>query len=278
MKNGLLVFLFIALCAGAQTAAPAKSLPEIGPLLRDVEARQKELDKIQHNYIYKEDERDEELDKDNKVKKTTWEEREIFYIGKTEITRLLRKDGKDLNPDEARKEQERMDKNIEKAKKKEAKDEPDKDDISVETFLKICRFTNPRREMRNGRSTIVFDFSGNPDEKAHGMGQTAIKKLAGTLWVDEDGRAVTRLEAHFEDAFKVGGGLLASLQKGSRFVFEQQLVNDEVWLPTFAEATISARVLVFKTFHEHAVSHFSDYRKFRTKTNVTVADPSVTQK
>ena len=121
-------------------------------------------------------------------------------------------------------------------------------------------------------------FSGNPDEKAHGLEQNAIKKLAGTLWVDEQGRAVTRLEAHFEDSFKVGAGLLASLQKGSWFVFEQQLVNDEVWLPTFAEATVNARVLVFKSFHEHDVSRFSDYRKFRTKTNITVADPGFTQK
>src|SRR6185312_14842265 len=137
----------------------------IASLLRDIDARQKEMDKIQKDYIYKEDSQEEELDKDNKVKKTTLEQHEIF--------RLLRKDGRDLTPDEANKEKERVDKEVEKAKKrqaeKEASDKQDKDDINVETFLRICNFTNPRREVRNGRDTIVFDFSGKPDAKTNGM-------------------------------------------------------------------------------------------------------------
>jgi hypothetical protein len=277
----LLTFLFACLTASAaaqQPAAPAaKPLPDIATLLRDVESHQKELDTIKHNYIFKEDSHEEELGGDDKIKKTVWEEREIFYIGKQEISRLLRKDGHNLTADEAEKEKERVDKKIEKAKKKETADEQKKDDdITVDTFLRICKFTNPRRESRNGRDAIVFDFSGNPDEKAHGLGQTAIKKLAGTLWVDETGRAVSRLEAHFEDSFKVGGGLLASLQKGSWFVFEQQLVNDEVWLPTSAEASMNGRVLLFKSFHGHYLSRFSDYRKFRSKTNITLAEPGET--
>lgn len=235
MRRFILLGLLAGVVAcGAQTApAPdAKRLPDIASLLRDVDAKQKEMDKIQKDYIYKEDSKEEDLDKDNNVKKTTLEQHEIFYIGTQEISRLLQKDGKDLSPDEARKEKERVDKEIEKAKKKEAKDGPDKDDINVETFLRICDFTNPRREVRNGRDTIVFDFQGKPDAKTNGIAQNVVKKVAGTLWVDESSRAVARMEVHFADTFKIGGGLLASVQKGSWLIVDQGLVNDEVWLPT----------------------------------------------
>jgi hypothetical protein len=259
----------------AQTpTTDAKPLPDIASLLRDIDARQKEMGKVQKDYIYKEDSRNEELDGENKVKKTTTEQREIFYIGKHEISRLLQKDGHDLTPEEAKKEEERVEKETEKANKKEAKDEPDKDDINVETFLRICDFTNPRREVRNGRDTIVFDFHGKPDAKTNGIGQSAVKKLAGTLWVDEVGRAVTRMDVHFIDTFKIGGGLLASIHQGSWVILEQGLVNNELWLPTSVEANFTGRLLLFKGFRAHEVNHYGDYRKFRTKTSVTLAEPA----
>ena len=276
MRRFILLGLLAGVVAcGAQTApAPdAKRLPDIASLLRDVDAKQKEMDKIQKDYIYKEDSKEEDLDKDNNVKKTTLEQHEIFYIGTQEISRLLQKDGKDLSPDEARKEKERVDKEIEKAKKKEAKDGPDKDDINVETFLRICDFTNPRREVRNGRDTIVFDFQGKPDAKTNGIAQNVVKKVAGTLWVDESSRAVARMEVHFADTFKMGGGLLASIQKGSWLIVDQGLVNDEVWLPTSTEAMFTGRVLLFKGFHARSTSRYSDYRKFRSKTSITLAEP-----
>ena len=35
---------------------------------------------------------------------------------------------------------------------------------------------------------------------------------------------------------RFAGGMLANLQKGTSFVFEQAFVNGEVWLPTYMEA------------------------------------------
>ncbi len=278
VRHLVLLLLCVSMCCAQAAPNDAKPLPDVATLLHDVEARQKEMDKIQKDYIYKEDSKEEELDKDDSVKKTNVEQHEIFYVGKHEITRLLQKDGHDLTPEEARKEQERVDKEIERAKKKEAKEDPNKDDISVETFLRICDFTDPRREVRNGRDTIVFDFHGKPDAKTNGIGQNAVKKVAGTLWVDEAGRAVTRLEVHFTDTFKVGGGLVASIQKGSWLIIDQGLVNNELWLPTSVEANFTGRVLLFKGFRDHQINHYSDYRKFRAKTSITLADPNANDK
>ena len=77
LQNVLFVIFMAASAAAQQAAAPAaKPLPDIATLLRDVESHQKELESVKHNYIFKEDSREEELVGANKVKKTVWEERE----------------------------------------------------------------------------------------------------------------------------------------------------------------------------------------------------------
>lgn len=265
--------------AGATNSTTERPLPDVASLIREVHAHQKELDAVRRNYIYREIVQIDQLEGDGEVKHGKVEEREVFYIGGHHISRLLRKDGHDLSPSEQKKEEKRVSQRIEKYKKKEAQREKDlaegKDSgsqLTIETFLRICRFTNPRRVALNGRDAIVFDFSGNPESKTHGMAENALKKLIGTVWIDEESREVNRMELRFGEAFKVGGGLLASVQKGSKFVFEQALVNNEVWLPTYAEADLRARVLLVKGLREHEVTHYGDYRKFRADSVVHPVD------
>ena len=85
------------------------------------------------------------------------------------------------------------------------------------------------------------------------------------------GRAL--LERAVKRALKVGGGLLLSVGPGSSLVFEQALVNEEVWLPTFAEIDVSARLLLLKGVKQHQEIRFSDYRKFSVETTEDVRAP-----
>jgi len=259
--------------------AAEKPLPNIASLLRDVEAHQKQVEAVRRNYMFREMEQEDELDSDGKVKHSKVEEREVFFIGRHPVTRLLRKDGVELSPSEQKKEQERVDKQISAAKKNEAKRQHeaeqgkhDENKITIDTLLDICKFSNPRRDSFKGRDSVIFDFRGNPEAKTHGMAESALKKLSGTVWIDEAGREVVRMEVRFDEAFKVGGGLLASVQKGSTFIFEQAFVNEEVWLPTYADVNLAARLLLFKGIREHSVTHFSDYRKFRVDSKITLAE------
>ena len=234
MRYLILAVILSASHSWGQEAQSAKGgdasrpLPDLPTLFRDIMKHQKELDEIRKNYIYKQSSREEELDGNGEVKKTTVEERETFYVGRRTVSRLLSKDGKELSAEEKEKEQKRVDKEIVSLKKRERKREEngsDEEEMGVETFLKIAKLTNERREVRDGHDAIVCDFAGDPDAKAHGIAESAFKKLSGTIWVDEDKRQIMRMEARFEDSFKVGGGLLASLQKGSKFIFEQAFVQ-----------------------------------------------------
>jgi hypothetical protein len=84
--------------------------------------------------------------------------------------------------------------------------------------------------------------------------------------VDEADRQVAHLEVNFNDNFRVAGGLLASIQKGSNFRFDQALVSDGLWLPTGGEGTMQARLLMVKNVRQHFVEHDFDYKRFRVET------------
>jgi len=99
-----------------------------------------------------------------------------------------------------------------------------------------------------------------------------VQKLGGVLWVDEQARDVARLEARFNDNVKIGGGILASLSKGSNLVFEQTMVNNEVWLPSYSEVHAAARVVFFKV-KENEIDRFSDYKKFSSEVKLGVSTP-----
>jgi len=67
--------------------------------------------------------------------------------------------------------------------------------------------------------------------------------------------------------------LLASLAKGSNFVFEQEKINGEVWLPSYAEVHFAGRI-VFVKLKQNFIDRYSDYKKFRVGATMTVAPPN----
>jgi hypothetical protein len=270
---------------------PRKSqvqLPDLKALFKEIDDNQKAIDKIKENYTGTRVEEEIEFESDGRVKKRETREETFFYLNGDEISTLVKKDGKPLSDEEQKKENERVQKRIEQIQKREAKKEAKEekakegakndagDDPGIEVFLRACQFVNPRHERFRGQDVLVFDFEPNPEFKPHKLVEKLAQKLAGVVWIDEKARDVARLEAYFVGDMKIGGGLLANLQKGTSFVLEQGFVNNEVWLPTYEEAHVGVRVLLVKGFKVNEVTRYSDYKKFNVETLSTIAKPKGT--
>ena len=274
---------------------PRKSqvqLPDLKQLFAEIDANQKAIDKVKENYTGRRSTEEIQYDSSGKVTKDERREETFFYLDGEEISTLVGKDGKPLGEDEQRKENERVQKRIakhqeekqhkeqkeEKAKEqgKEEKSDKDSDDPDIESFLRACQFVNPRRERFRGQDVLVFDFEGNPEYKPKKLEERVVQQLAGVVWVDEKAHDVARLEAYFVKDFRFAGGLLANLQKGTSFVFEQAYLNNEVWLPTYEEAHVGVRVLLLKGFKVNEVTRYSDYHRFNIETLNTIGKPKST--
>ncbi len=258
-------------------AATLPALPDAATMLREVEAHQKQLDEIRENYTFRAIQTTRQLDSHGNVKKVETEEHEVFFVNRHRVEKLTRKDGKDLTPDQARKEQDRVNKEVLKLSAP-GQAAADKDEISVGRLLQIVKFSHPRRVPLNGRDTIAFDFEGDEHAKTKGRNEDALKKVSGTIWIDEAAHEVARMNATLDENYRIGFGLLASVAKGSNVVFDQALIHNEAWLPTSISLHLQARALLVASFRADIDIRFDQYRKFQTdaeqQPGATVTHPS----
>jgi hypothetical protein len=265
----VLAGVVVALPAGSLTAQQPDDarLPEIRQLLEQVREHQRQLDKVRENYTYTSAQTLQDIDANGQVKKTETSESEVFFVNSHAVSRMVKKDGKPLDEHEQQKETERVTKEAQKAQNTPPDQQVEgEQQVSITKTLELMDVRNPRREIYRGRPAIVFDFVGRKDAKTHGIIEDASKKLEGTLWIDEADRQVAHLDVRFIDNFRVAGGLVATIQKGSNFHFDQSPVNGELWLPTGAEATVAARVLLVKSLRQHFTERDYDFKRFHVDT------------
>jgi hypothetical protein len=258
-----------------------RPLPDIKSLLLDVARNQKAIEELQKQYTCHLVSEEEKFDSKGQATSRTVKEYDVFNCGGDEIRHLVKNDSKPLTPEEQQKEDDRFNKEFSEMQKKHAelandpkKQEKEDEDqqTQISDFLRVESFTNPRRERFRGQDVIVFDFGANPDYKPRNRAESIVQKLVGVVWIDEKAHDVARLEARFSDTVKIGGGLLASLDKGTNLVLEQTKINDEVWLPSYAEVHAAARVVFIKV-RENEIDRYSDYKKFRVETKIGPSTP-----
>ena len=250
-------------------AANNAPLPDIPKLMQEVMEHQKKLEKVRESYTYSSTQTVQDVDGNGKVTKTEVTETENFFVNGHAIERTVRKSGKPLDAHDEQKETERITKLVQKAEKTPSGQPLEGPNISVSRVLELMDIRNTRRETFRGRPAIVFDFVGRKNAKTHGFAEDASKKLMGTMWVDETDREVAHLDVSFDDNFHIAGGLVANVQKGSNFHFDQAPVEGGLWLPTGAEGTFQARVLLVKNMRQRFTERDYDYKVFRVDAQQT---------
>jgi hypothetical protein len=264
--------------------------PDMAKLFEDLGKHQNDLRKLRRAYSCTLDEVSEEVDGKGKVTKTATERYYLLYLGNRQFRKHIATNGQPLSEPELKKEDERIAKEQkqweERRKQAQARREaaaakagqsaPQQnsppqnqgDDDMVRDILKVMRFSSFRREPFRGREVLVFDFSPKAGYKPHGLGETLVSKLVGTMWVDESDHEVARVQARSAGSFKIAGGLVASLDSGASILVEQEKVNNEVWMPVIEEVHLSAHLLLVKSERANETDRYSDYKKFTADSKV----------
>jgi hypothetical protein len=270
----------------------ARPLPDIETLMKAVVANQEKIEELRERYTCRLTQVDRKHDGDGRVKETETTVYEVTPVGGRTIRRRISVNGKELSAVEREKEDRRVQKDIEeiikerekqqqkkeRAEARGEKEKDDDDDVSILDFLRISEITSLRREMFRGHEVIAFDFEPRKGFKPKSRSESLAGKLAGTIWVDEAARQVARLEARLTNSFKMGGGLLASISPSSALVFEQDKVDDEVWLPSQGEINISARVMLLAKINHSVKRSYSDYKKYQIDSKYDLTKPTENKK
>jgi hypothetical protein len=254
--------------------ACAQAIPDLETLLKEAQANQHKMDDIRENYTFHRLTTTDEVDEKGAIVKTTSTEREVFFVNGRQIGRLVKKNGVELKGSEEKSEQTRVTNMVKMAMKSDPKVRRGRGNLSlIAEILPMMKISNPRRITFHGRSTLAFDFTGDPHAKGKSTNENAAKKMAGTVWFDEADRQVARIEIHFYDNFRIGGGLLASVQKGSTFEIERSPIGDGLWMQTSTEQRIAARIVV-KNYRENEHVKNFDFKKFNVDAVQQIGPPS----
>src|SRR6185436_10437112 len=248
---------------------------DIAALLREVGENQDALENRVSEYAFRQTETDREISDKGELKKETIKVYEVYPLPNREpVQKLISENGVLLSAEKAAKEDKRVQEEFEKAEREKEKDEKKvaqrraerekkkAEGAEISPFLKVCDFVSPRREVLEGRETIVFDFRPREGFKPKTREESLIAKLVGVVWIDPVDKQVIRLEARLAEGFKMAGGLLVSLKPGAALVIEQTRMAQGVWLPKFAQINLSVKVLLFAGGEYNKTIEWSEYRHF----------------
>ncbi len=260
----------------ASGAVPAGQIREL--LLR-AEEKDLENNKQQRDYTYIAREEEHKLDGHGGVKKSESRTLEILEIYGEPVERLTAKDDKPLPADEAKKEDDKIQKIIDK-RKNESEDgrrrrleREEKDREEARKFvLEIADAFNFRlvgSEAIGGRDTWVLEGDPRPGYEPKQRYAKLLGKFKGRVWIDKAEAQWVKLDITAIDTLSIGF-VLARVHKGTHFVIELTKVNDEVWLPKRVQLHLDARVALFKSYDNDVEQTYRDYKKFRTDTKITV--------
>lgn len=132
---------------------------------------------------------------------------------------------------------------------------------AMQDTIETLTFTVDRREMLNGRSTIVVRFTPKPDAKPRTREGKLARDFAGQIWVDEQAQEVMRVEAVAIDSISYGFGLIARLGEGTMVTLERERIDGDVWMPTSIRFKGEGRAMLLRKLHVDFAIAWFDYRR-----------------
>jgi hypothetical protein len=253
------------------------SQEQMRELTRIVAQNYRDNYKKQRDYTYIERDVEKSIGGNGQVKSTETKTYEIIAIYGEQVRRLIEKDDKPLDVKEAAKEEERIQKIVDKHKneseddrKKRLEKEAKRREESRKFVTEVADSHDFRvvgTELVDGREAWIIDGVPRPGYEPQDKEANFVSKFRGRLWIDKDDLQLAKMDIEAVDTASVGW-VLARIHKGTRVIYEQMRMNDEIWLPQHLTYKFDARVALFKGYNVDGEQTYRDYKKFRTSSKI----------
>jgi len=273
----LLALLVSTLALSQDIPSPSLTQDQIRDLIRQTAQKDLENDKRQRDYTYIQREEQHRLDGKGQTKSTEVKTSEIMELYGEQVERLIAKDDKPLSDKDAKKEEEKIQKLVDKRKNESAEDRTKREEKEEKEREQGRQFVSEVADAYNfhfvgveslaGRDTYVIDGEPRPGYEPHLKEAKILPKFRFRAWIDKDESQWKKLDIQCIDTVSFGL-FLARIHKGSRILIDQTRVNDEVWLPQHVDVKIDVRLALLKNFNVEDDITYRDYKKFRTATKI----------
>src|SRR5215468_1028146 len=254
------------------------SREQIQEMIRLSAEKDMENDRRQRDYTYNQREEEHKLNGKGEVGSTEVRTYEVLEIYNEQVRRLIAKNDKPLSAKDAAKEEEKIQKIIDKRKnesgsqrEKRLKQEENDRQESREFVKEIADaydFKLTGIEVLDGREAYVIDGEPRPGFEPKRKEAKILPKFRFRVWIDQVENQWVKLDAQCIDTVSFGI-FLARIHEGSRIVIDTTRVNNEVWLPRHVAVHVDVRVALLKNFNVEEDIVYKDYKKFHAATRIT---------
>ena len=237
------------------SAAAVLGQGDMREIIRRTAAADERNWELARNYTFSEREKLRYLDAQGQLKSQEVSIRDVMLLDGSPYSRLVARNDRPLAPAEERKEQERLATSIVErraetsAQRAQRRSEYDlRPEWQREAWRELPHafdFRLAAEEVWDGHSLYVIEATPRQGYQPPSRTARILAHVRCRLWVDEQDYHLVKGEVQVVDTISVGL-FLVRVAKGSRAVFEQVRVNDEVWLPSQVRAFVSARLGLLK--------------------------------
>jgi len=198
---------------------------------------------------------------------------EFMVLGGRPYGKLVERDDKPLPEKEARKEQEKVDRELAKRQRESASDKA-KENQNRDEQRRYLREVPEAFDLTlqgsgeiGGRPVWIIGAQPKPGYKPKLKRAEILSKLRGKIWVDQADYQWVKAEVEVMQPISFGWGLLR-LARGSILNFDQVRVNEEVWLPAHIRLRADARLAYLRNLREELDITYRDYKKFQADSRI----------
>ena len=218
-----------------------------------------------------------QLDKHGNVKSTEIKTYDInFYFGEF-YPKLTQIDDKPLSEKEQKKEDEKLEKFLDKRRNEndeerqkrldKQKKEREESRAFVRDVVNAYDFKLVGEDNVSGADTWIIEATPRPDFKPTQPHADILKKIKGRMWIEKKDYNWVKVEAEATDTISFGL-FLFRIHPGSRFVLETQHVNNEFWAVHRLYVNGSARIALVKNEIAEQEDVFSNFKKFSSTVKI----------
>ncbi|HVX67241.1 MAG TPA: hypothetical protein VHA11_11595 [Bryobacteraceae bacterium] len=236
---------------------------------------------ITRNYTFIQRSLTERLNGDGSLKRRELRTYDFTMSEGTPYRRLIAIDDKPLEPAMERREQEKLQADIELRRKETPEQRAkrladwekrrNRERAVLVEALDAMDFHILGEEMIRGRKAWVIEATPHPGYRPRSNEARILPKAKGKFWIDQQDYLAARVEAELIDDV-TWALFVVKLHKGTRFELDQVRVNDEVWLPSHMKGRFSLRVAV-SYIRENFEASFRNFRKFQVDSRVISSEP-----
>lgn len=288
----LTTFVFVCVTGLAQEPPASTTAPELNvtpdahgsisqsqieQLFRVVGQKDRENHKRQRDYTYVERQVENRIDAKGNIKATEVKTYEVLNIYGDQVERLIEKNDKPLSKRDAAREEEKIQKIIDKRnnesegdrRKRAGREEKEREDSRkfATEVADAYNFKLVGTEWIGRRAAWVIDAEPRRGFVPHTREARLLLKFHGRVWIDKADLQLAKMDVECLDTISFGL-FLARFHKGSRLILEQARVNDEVWLPAHLAAKADVRLGLIKNFDVNLEQTFRGYKKFQSSSKV----------